>query len=271
MRDISLTASSFHEFQVALRRSKELVQRESDIWRLRKFGYFKAYAQAKLCLLLELDMPAFDKEQHCLLFHRAPIGGIDRNFINSYEPRALPAQHRTSTIYDEADRMLIVAEGRYAANEIVSTRVAIPSLIWLLKFERLPELFGVPPLAVLQSFPLFQNSTQVGRSGGPREIPTEHCAEDAGGGDIGCLIEAVSQMHERTDRTFFDRRKRVILEYLKLKPPSPGAFLQISDNGIIPFRENIEKSGLKVRNVSFCPTDRLLGRPEVRNIRCIHD
>lgn len=263
MIEFSSIASSFHEFQIALRGAKKGVESENDLWRMRKFGYVKAYNQAKLCIVIELNMTAQQAQNVYLLFHRIPV-----IFPNSEsadvrtESNTLGAKDASSWLYREANTVFVVGKSRHSSNEVVTAGIPIPSRKWLLRCNGDLKLLGetVEPVGI-----------EVSESVAPGKISFESSFSQMFPGDVDCLIERITQVEQRPNSRFLEAAKRYTPNDLDLEMIDMSCRIDISDKGLVFAIEEPEKLGPIVINIGFCPVDRLLGRPEVRNIYCIHD
>lgn len=260
-------ASSFHEFQVSLRGCQEALQREHDIWRIRKFGYFKAYVKAQACIVCELNVNPFRAhgEKHYLLFHRIPIGWVESKTWHrphTSKVDVTSTDESTASIYSEANRMFVVGKARQCPDQVVSAGVCIPSWIWLLRFNGVPKLFG----EVLEAM-----AFKIAETARPWEVLFEPLLRQASSGNINRLVKTVPRIQESSDCMAFDGIQRDIAGDPHHCEIEADALIELFDNGYFAFGEKFIKSGFEIGNVGFCPTDRLLGRPEIRNISCIHD
>lgn len=264
MREALFTARSFHEFQVALCRCKELIQREPNLWRIRKGGYFKAYVQGKLCAFAEVNPSAAKAEKDYLLFHRVPVGTPYRNLLAILtEADVFPTvDYAPQSTYDEANRMFVVGEARECSQQVVSASVSIPSWVWLLRFDQTPEVLG----ETLQAM-RFEIMPTVR----PGEVPLETFRSEMCTSDVDALVKAVPGVQKGGYRPPFETVERDWSRYPKAIPIQPGCLINIADNGCIFMSEEFRSLGFEVGDIGFCPTDRLLGRPEVRSLGRIHD
>ncbi len=133
-------------------------------------GFVKDYVKRDAVLVMRLGLTAVPAHYFYLVLSRVP----PRKHWDGHEPRPLECgrghlNRSDHGVYLQTDRVFVVRQRRYGAHVGVPALITIPSLVWLLAPDEVPELLrnGLFPRPLVSQFPIVQSSEGVR----PRVVP----------------------------------------------------------------------------------------------------
>lgn len=224
---------------------------------LKRLGFAEGYAEGELVIVLDLNIPGVLDQCH-LIFHRVPDGISNGEVLDA---AALDARH-DSTVNEsgkgETDGMLSVRYAGQFADHVVAAGVTVPSWVWLLPPQRIPEFGGDPAFFVLET------AFQVSGAGSPREMNVLNPASgyDSNRGEQG-LVEGVSGLQQSLRRpSSSDIWQRIAeLDLVEIMSCSRVELGEIHCMNIV---EKLPENGAEFCNAFPCPADRLARLFELR-------
>lgn len=131
-------AFSLESFANHFRLLIEMAKGENNIYRHRKSGILKAYYEVELVITLNFNIPD-PPHQFGLVFFRVPDRDLDRETVNVDPPNVGGFSVSNVALDREADRVLVISDGRQRSNNVVASGVPIRSGVGLMVPHDVPQ------------------------------------------------------------------------------------------------------------------------------------
>lgn len=219
----------------------------------------KDYIKRRAWFASELRVGPSPAEHFHLILHRVPARNANAD-LPLARRKTEYLNSSNGAAYVDADRVFAVGKLCQGANARVATLIRVPSRIWLLRSNALPQFIWDQLFADLY---VFEPSPEVSGVARPRVVPILDRFVDGEAGRKDTLIETVPHIVERVGEVAFHRvGKRV--DHFDLLNKIAGSQLLLHDNmQILGYEEGL-KDFVSFGPSKFFSCDELFGCSNAR-------